>query len=828
MEAFCFKCRGKHELLNPRAIFFDNGSPATQGTCSNCGSEKVFKMGRTPEHEGMTPPERKPREPKPKPEKVSSKQTAKGKQVASAAKKAAGKKALATTGGHHGSAPLVIVESPTKAKTIGKFLGGKYRVKASVGHIRDLPKSRLGVDLENDFAPTYIVPMAKKATVKELKHIAANASSFWLATDPDREGEAISWHLKEALAEQIGNKPIHRVEFHEITKEAIDHAFANPREIDGNQVNAQQARRILDRLVGYKLSPLISDKLTMRGLSAGRVQSVALRLVVEREREIQAFVPVESWTIEAELEKTDKQTRPFYARLFKLRGQEPDLKNEADAQQVVNELEGAAYRVEKVETRPQQRRPAAPFTTSTMQQEASRKLGFNARRAMGAAQGLYEGVDVGEGTVGLITYMRTDSVNVAESAQSEARQFIAERYGAEFMPDAPPKYTSRAKNAQLAHEAIRPTSAFRTPESLKDYLEADQLKLYDLIWRRFVASQMANAVFDLTRADIDARPAAAPSAQPYQPLALYWFRATGSVIKFSGFLRVYEESHDEGDKLDETEAEQDKRLPELTAQEMLDLIKLHADQHFSQPPPRFTEASLVKVMEEYGIGRPSTYATIMTTIQSRNYVRRQGKTLFPTELGFKVNDLLVNNFARYIDVGFTAHVEDELDDVETGARDWVPILHEFFDPFRQAVELAASSIPKAEKVLELTGEMCPDCGSPLAYRAGRFGKFIGCTNFPACKHIEPIALPGVRCPKCGGKLAERRAKKGGRIFYGCTNYPNCDFTTWNKPIAMPCPTGDGGLMVEAGKGKVKCLHCEQTFDQQMDETQSAPAQIASP
>ncbi|HQW34968.1 MAG TPA: type I DNA topoisomerase [Thermoflexales bacterium] len=824
MEAFCFKCRGKHELLNPRPIFFENGSPATQGTCSNCGNEKVFKMGRTPEHEGLTPPERKPREPKPKAEKAPSKRTAKGKQAATSAKKAEGKKALAIKAGHHGSAPLVIVESPTKAKTIGKFLGSKYRVKASVGHIRDLPKSRLGVDVDNDFAPTYIVPMAKKATVKELKQIAANASSFWLATDPDREGEAISWHLKEALADQIGDKPVHRVEFHEITKEAIDHAFANPRQIDGNQVNAQQARRILDRLVGYKLSPLLSDKLSMRGLSAGRVQSVALRLVVDREREIQAFVPVEYWTIEAELEKQDKQSRSFRAKLYKLRGQDPDLGNEADASQVVRELEGAAYRVENVETRPQQRRPTAPFTTSTMQQEASRKLGFNARRTMGAAQGLYEGVDVGEGTVGLITYMRTDSVNVAESAQAEARQFITERYGAEFMPDAPPKYTSRAKNAQLAHEAIRPTSAFRTPEMLKNFLEPDQLKLYDLIWRRFVASQMANAVFDVTRVDIDAHPTAASSAQVYQPLALYWFRVSGSVVKFSGFLRVYEESHDEGDKLDETEqAEQDKRLPEMSALELLDLIQLHADQHFTQPPPRYTEASLVKVMEEFGIGRPSTYATIMTTIQTRNYVRRQGKTLFPTELGFKANDMLVGNFARYIDVGFTAHIEDELDDVETGAREWAPVLHEFFDPFRKAVELAATTIPKAEKVLELTGEMCPDCGHPLAYRTGRFGKFIGCTNFPACKHIEPIALPGVRCPKCGGKLAEKRAKKGGRVFYGCTNYPNCDFTTWSRPIPMACPTGDGGLMVEAGKGKAKCLHCEQTFEIPQDE----PAQLPS-
>jgi DNA topoisomerase-1 len=830
MEAFCFKCRGKHELLNPVPIFFANGSPATQGTCANCGSEKVFKMGRSPAHEGMTPPvvERKPRE----------KKADTGKKKSAGKGKSAGE---STSSSSAKGRPLVIVESPTKARTIGKFLGREFAVKASVGHIRDLPKSRLGVDVEHDFEPTYIIPMAKKATVKELKLMAKDARSIWLATDPDREGEAISWHLKKALANEIEGKEVKRVEFHEITKAAIDKAFKNPREIDENAVNAQQARRILDRLVGYKLSPLLSDKMSRRGLSAGRVQSVALRLVVEREREIQAFVPVEYWTIEAELAKQlaeaelDAQRQTFIARLHKLRGQDPDLKNEADASGIVKALEGADYTVVKVERKDRMRKPAAPFTTSTLQQEASRKLGFGARKAMAAAQQLYEGIDVGEGTVGLITYMRTDSVNVSEESQRDARNFIGERYGNEFMPDAPPKYTSRAKNAQEAHEAVRPTSVFRTPESVKEYLDRDQYRLYDLIWKRFVASQMSNAIFDATTVDIEAMPQDGNGALPAisnqngeasESKALipgFWFRATGSIIKFAGFLKVYEEGRDEGDKGDEDEEARGRRLPELAPQEPLDLIRLIPEQHFTQPPPRYTEASLVKALEEYGIGRPSTYATIVGTIQARDYVRRLGKQLAPTELGFDANDMLVGNFARYIDVGFTAHVESELDDIETGTREWQPVLHEFYDPFKVAVALAVETIPKVEKKIEPTGEMCPDCGSPLAYKQGRFGKFIGCTNFPACKHVEPIAMAGVRCPKCGGKLVEKRTRKGQRrTFFGCANYPTCDFTTWNRPLAIQPPDGCEGLVVEAGKGKAKCLGNDMVFD--IPEALPEPAQ----
>ncbi len=799
MEAYCFKCSGKHALLNPKPIFFKNGSPASQGTCANCGYEKVFKMGNTPEHAGMEKPvvERKPRVPK-------------AERAAKGAKKKGGKSSGgADAGAANGSrGPLVIVESPKKAKTIGEFLGRKFTVKASIGHIRDLPKNRLGVDVDNNFQPTYVIPMDKKATFKELKQLARTANAVWLATDPDREGEAISWHLRTALADEIVNKPVHRVEFHEITKEAINNAFEHPRDIDENAVNAQQARRILDRLVGYKLSPLVSDKLSMRGLSAGRVQSVAVRLVVEREREILAFVPVEYWSLEAELQKQDGGN-PFVARFYKLRGQDPNLTNETDTTTIVKALEGAAYNVVKVETKERTRRPAAPFTTSTLQQEASRKIGYNARRTMGIAQSLYEGVNVGEGTTGLITYMRTDSTNVAVSAQTEAREYIAQRHGPEFLPETAPIYKSRAKNAQEAHEAIRPTSIYRTPESIKEFLETEQFKLYDLIWKRFVASQMANAIFDATAVDIDAVPVGGVAATTPGD---YWFRATGSVVKFAGFLRVYEEGKDEGEKAEEAEAAEDRRLPLLSAGEVLNLLRLIPEQHFTQPPPRYTEASLVKALEEYGIGRPSTYASIMTTIQARNYVRRLQKQLQPTELGFLANDLLVGNFGEYIDVGFTAQVEENLDEIETGAREWQPVLADFYMPFKEAVAVAAESIVKIEKKIEPTGEMCPDCGSPLNYKQGRFGKFIGCSNFPACKHVEPISIPGVQCPKCSGKLAEKRAKKGGRTFYGCVKYPACDFTTWNRPLAMPCPDGSAGLVVVAGKGKAKCLGSDEVFD----------------
>ncbi len=801
MEAFCFKCKGKHELLDPTPVFFKNGAPATLGACSNCGNPKLYRMGRTPAHEGMVAPEvvREPSHATAKP---------RSKKAVKAAPR---------------QKPLVIVESPTKARTIGKFLGRKYNVEASIGHVRDLPKNRLGVDVIADFEPRYCIPVAKKPVVKLLRARARDASEIWLATDPDREGEAISWHLTHVLDNVIAGKPVRRVEFHEITQNAIAEAFAHPRDVDQNLVNAQQARRVLDRLVGYTLSPLLRDKMGRKGLSAGRVQSVALRLVVERESAVLSFVAVEYWTIEAELLKQATQAglangnaRSFVARLYKLSGVDPDLKDQADAGQITADLEGAAYAVSRVERKDRSRRPAPPFTTSTLQQEASRKLNYGARKTMSVAQQLYEGLDVGDGPVGLITYMRTDSTNLAVSAQTEAREFITARFGAEFVPEQPPRYTSRSKNAQEAHEAIRPTSVLRAPEDVKQYLDRDQFRLYDLIWKRFLASQMENAVFDATTVDIDAQVNHATGRDlvvagvEAAPLCL--FRVTGSIVKFAGFLKVYEEGHDEGEVVSEDEEGRDRRLPDLNVGETLDLFRLIPSQHFTQPPPRYTEASLIKALEEDGIGRPSTYATIMSIIQSRNYVVREGKQLSPTPLGLQVNEILVGNFSNYIDVGFTARVESDLDNIETGEKEWRPVLHEFYDPFKIAVAQAAATIPQYERVIEYTGETCPDCGSPLAYKDGRFGRFIGCTNFPKCRHLESIALPLVRCPVDGGKIVEKRMRKGRRLFYGCANYPACDFTSWQKPIPLACPTGDGGLMVDVGKGKAKCLTCEQTYD----------------
>lgn len=825
-------------MRDEKATFFANGSPVTSGFCTVCGN-KLFKMGRTEAHASLTPPVvvRVPRVAKPAGEpkiRKVAKVSAGGSETSATIKKPSGSRPAANRVQTRTGVPLVIVESPTKARTIGKFLGKGFNVRPSVGHIRDLPKNRLGVDIDNDFAPTYVIPMAKKKTVKELQLVARDAREIWLATDPDREGEAISWHLQHALNKEIEGKPIRRVEFHEITPHAIDEAFKHPRDVDINLVNSQQARRILDRLVGYTLSPLLREKMGRKGLSAGRVQSVALRLVCERERDILAFIPVEYWSLEAELAKIlaeqgvaetlgasakAKGVNSFIAKLHKVRGQDPDLKNETDATGIVRALEGSSYQVLKVDRKERQRKPAAPFTTSTLQQEASRKLGFNARRTMSAAQQLYEGMDVGEGTIGLITYMRTDSVNVATSAQAEARVFIAERYGESFLPVESPTYVTRSKNAQEAHEAIRPTSVLRTPESLKQYLDKDQLRTYDLIWKRFVASQMDNAIFDVTVVDVEAIPDshAAASGTDQATMALtsgseYLFRASGSIIKFAGFLKVYEEGHDEGDE--SVEDASDKRLPELAFGEPLDLLRLLPGQHFTQPPPRYTEASLIRRLEEEGIGRPSTYASIMTVIQSRDYVYREGKQLRPTELGFQVNDMLVGNFARYIDVGFTAHVEEDLDRIETAQREWVPVLHEFFDPFRDAVKIAGVTIVPIERKIELVGRTCPTCGEgQLIYRQSRFGKFIGCNRFPKCRHTEQIGLPGVCCPKDGGMLVEKRMKKGKRVFYGCANYPACDFTTWNKPLAnVKCPNGDGGLMVEAGKGRAKCLVCETVID----------------
>jgi DNA topoisomerase-1 len=748
---YCVKCREKREISSPQAVFLGAQSrPATKGICPECGT-KITRFGRTPVHEGLDP----------------AKHTIASK--AEKKRKASGPK-------------MVIVESPAKARTVGRFLGRGYVVQASVGHIRDLPANRMGVDIEHDFKPRYVIPSKKKDVVKSLQAKAKQASEVYLATDPDREGEAIAWHLRAALKRQVAGIPVRRVEFHEITQDAIGHAFSHPRDIDQQRVDSQQARRILDRIVGYTLSPLLRNKMGRKGLSAGRVQSVTLRLICEREREIQAFVPVEYWTIEAELRKQEPedelQAKSLVARLFKIRGEDPDLKNEADAQAIVDDLEDAAYVVQKVTRRERRRRPAAPFMTSTLQQEASRKLRFTAKRTMALAQALYEGKDIGGGErVGLITYMRTDSVNVAEAAQAEARRYILEQFGQEYLPPKPPRYKSRAKGAQEAHEAIRPTSVLREPASLKEYLTRDELRLYSLVWKRFVASQMAPAILDQTSVDIVAGPEGGEKP--------YLFRATGSVVKFPGFLKVYEESREEEEAEKEKQEGKGVRLPPLQKGEVLDLIQLLPLQHFTKPLPRYTDASLIRALEEYGIGRPSTYAAILSTLLQRGYVERIEKKLIPTELGFIVNDLLVEYFADLINVGFTAEMEEKLDRVATGEQAWVPMLHEFYAPFSEKVEIAREKMPQMEFKPEPTGDLCPECGEPLLMRRGRYGKFIGCSGFPKCRYTTPVPIPGVTCPECGAAVVEKRTRRR-RKFYSCANWrPDddtaCQWSAWKLP-----------------------------------------------
>ena len=772
MQAYCMKCKAKREIQDPRPIFTSNGAPATQGVCPVCGT-KMFRMGRTPAHEGLTPEER-----------LGVSET----------------KAELPTG-----PKMVIVESPAKARTVGRFLGKGYTVRASVGHVRDLPSRQMGVDIDHDFEPHYVIPAKRKDVVRELRAAVKNSSQVYLATDPDREGEAISWHLAQALESAIGKRPVHRVEFHEITREAIEQAFAHPRTIDMQRVDAQQARRILDRLVGYTLSPLLRDKMGRRGLSAGRVQSVAVRLVVEREREIAAFVPVEYWSIEAELAKREpqrKQPRSFIARLHRIRGEEVELHQEADVQAILAELEQSVYTVGSVKEGQRKRSPAAPFITSTLQQEASQRLGFTPQRTMRFAQQLYEGIDLGDGPVGLITYMRTDSTNVAAEAQAEARKFVAQKYGEEFLPPQPPQYKTRAKGAQEAHEAIRPTSVLRTPESIQSYLDREQYRLYDLVWRRFVASQMAPAVYDTITVDI-------PAGFPEVVEKPYLFRASGSSLRFKGFLAVYEEAADEDARPEEERKREE--IPPLTVDEVLDLVQLLPGQHFTQPPPRYTEATLVRALEEYGIGRPSTYAPTMSTIQQRGYVERRDGRLYPTEVGIVVNDLLVQYFPRYIDVGFTAQMEEDLDLIASGTKKWVPVLHEFYDPFSSTLAQAQEHMPTVQMGQEPTGELCPQCGHPLLYKHGRFGKFIACSNYPACRYHQGIqAKTGAKCPQCGGDLVEKRTRRG-RTFYSCSNYkaddPNsCKFAVRKRPLPQPCPSC-GGLLTEGRQGWAKCTAC---------------------
>lgn len=695
---------------------------------------------------------------------------------------------------------LVIVESPTKARTITRFLGADYTVKASLGHIRDLPKSKLGVDVAHDFQPTYLVPKEKQPVVKELKESVQKARQIIVATDPDREGEAIAWHVIEAT--EAKDKPVQRIVFHEITEEAIREALAHPREIDMRLVNAQQARRILDRLVGYEMSPLLWRKVK-GGLSAGRVQSVALRLVVEREREIQAFTPQEYWTIDVDLAPLGNGTHeptPFTASLIKVRGRKPELPNEEAARAIAKNLEAAQYWVLSVKERQKQRRPAPPFTTSTLQQEASRKLRFPVSVTMQVAQQLYEGLELGsEGSVGLITYMRTDSTQVAASAQQRAREVIAARWGTDFLPAQPPIYTKKVKGAQEAHEAIRPTDPTRDPESVKPFLTPRQHQLYRLIWERFIASQMANAVYDTVSVEIAAGDNRSGEA-PYQ------LRASGSVIRFPGFLVVYREEKDEDEK-----DELDQRpLPSLTEGQQLRLIAVHPEQHFTQPPPRYTEASLVKTLEELGIGRPSTYAPTIETLKQRRYVVVEDRKLVPTELGMLVTDLLVQHFPDIVDVSFTSRLEEQLDDIAAGEREWVPVVRDFYEPFHRRIEEAERTIERVSLADEPTDEVCELCGRPMVIKESRFGRFLSCSGFPECKNKRSLHEKiGVTCPQCGqGEVVVRRSKKG-RLFYGCSRYPACTFVSWEQPTGERCPNCGSYLVrtIRQGQEELRCSSC---------------------
>ena len=707
---------------------------------------------------------------------------------------------------------LVIVESPAKARTVGQILGDKYVVAASQGHVRDLPQWRFGVNIEQDFEPSYEVVKDKKDLITQLKAAGDTANNIYLATDPDREGEAISWHLQAAADWDNRKSPPKRVVFHEITRDAVEEAFAQPREIDMQLVNAQQARRILDRVVGYQISPLLRKRV-QRGVSAGRVQSVALRMVADRERAIEAFVPVESWTLDAMLRKESQKTS-FGAQLRSLKGQRGrlNISKEEDARRYETELTGASYTVAEVTSRDVRQRPAAPFTTSTMQQEAGRKLRFTSQRTMSVAQQLYEGMDAGEGgPVGLITYMRTDSTQVAASAVSETRDYIATRYGREFRPEKPKIYTRKSKAAQEAHEAIRPTSIRRDPASLKPHLNSEQLRLYTLIWERMLASQMADAVSEATTVDIDA--ACSNSGNVYN------FRATGSVLKFAGFRSVYLEGRDESS--DEDNA---KTLPRLEVGDLLDCEGLKANQHFTEPPPRFTEATLIKAMEERGIGRPSTYAPTIGTLLARYYVERKQARLFPTTLGLTLTDLLTEFFPDVMNLDFTAGMEEELDAVSRGERGWVPMLGEFYEPFQKALDNATESMPRV-RLEEETDEICDDCGKSMVIKIGRFGRFISCTGYPDCKGTKPILNKiGIACPECGGDIVERRARgRGGRPFWGCSRYPSCEFLVNRRPVSNPCPEC-GKLMVQLNRSAVSCTSCswQETLEQAAPEGTASP------
>jgi DNA topoisomerase-1 len=763
---------------------------------------------------------------------------------------------------------LVVVESPAKAKTIEKYLGGDYTVRASYGHIRDLPKSQLGVDVEHDFAPEYTVPEDSERHVRELRSALKQADDLVLATDYDREGEAIAFHVATLLG--VAPDVAKRVTFTEITRDAIIEAFRQPREIDMKLVDAQQARRVLDRLVGYRISPLLWKRVRP-GLSAGRVQSVAVRLIVEREREIQAFNPVEYWSVDVRL-TPEGDPQPFLARLSEVPegkiAASPDKKGvllgaEQDAARHVERLNRAAYRVAKVEQKERKRSPAPPFTTSTLQQEAARKLGFSARKTMTLAQRLYEGVDLpGEGTVGLITYMRTDSVNIAETALREIAVLVKGEYGNAYALAEPRRYKTRSRNAQEAHEAVRPTSVMRTPDRLHTVVEPDQLRLYRLIWQRTVATQMAEARFNQVGVDIDAV-AAADHGETNGDVR-YGLRATGQTLVFDGFIRIYKEGRD-----DQPDEDAESMLPELTAEQLLRMLEVLPEQHFTQPPPRYSEASLVKTLEELGIGRPSTYASIISTIQDRGYVRLEDKRFYPEDVGMVVTDKLIEHFPDVVDVNFTAHMEDELDEIAEGQVGWTQVLHEFNGPFERALEKAEHSFERFEEQLDelcplcplegrdpgslqvklgrfgkfigctnypecryirnmdgserpepvLLDETCPDCGRQLQERVGKYGPFIGCSGYPECRYIkkEPPKSTGVTCPECGqGEVVERK-NRFGAPFYSCDRYPECTFAVSNPPIKdHPCPEC-GSLLVQRPKS-AKCWNCGAELDLDLNVT----------
>ena len=679
---------------------------------------------------------------------------------------------------------LIIVESPTKSKTLKKFLGSEYQIAATLGHIRDLPQRKLAVDIKNDFQPTYVTIPGKKETIKKLKELQKKSKKTILALDPDREGEAIAWHTAKIL--RLG-KNYERITFHEITKEAIEKALKNPRKIDMDLVNAQQARRILDRIVGYKLSPFLWRKIA-KGLSAGRVQSAALRLIVEREKEIKSFVPQEYWTIVATLlkiknQKSKTKNNEFEAILIKKGGKtipKFGIKTKKEAEKIVKELKEAEYKVEKIEKKEAKREPPAPFTTSTLQQEAWKKFRYPAEITMRIAQNLYE--------KGLITYHRSDSLNLSQQSLSAAKKLIIEQFGKNYWPGAFRKFKTKSKVAQEAHEAIRPTAAEKTPEKLEENLERDQFKLYDLIWRRFIACQMSQAIFDSTSIEIKAEKTP------------YLFKATGQILKFDGFLKIYPIQYEETE------------LPDLEVKEILKLKKLTPSQHFTQPPSRYSEATLIKALEKYGIGRPSTYAPIISVLRKRNYIKKdEKKKFYPTEIAVLVSDLLVKHFPEIVDLQFTAKMEEDLDKIANGKKEWVPVLKEFYASFAENLKKKYKEVSK--KVIA-TEKTCPKCGAPLVIRISKFGKFYGCSAFPKCKFTQPFEPEtlGVKCPQCRkGEIMAKKTKKG-KIFYGCNRWPDCDFALWDKPHIITkknepeiekCPEC-GSFLIETEKGQIRC------------------------